>query len=195
VSGYVVQKTAYHGMRVTPVDALFDIADLSHLWVLADVYESDLAAVRLGMPAEVTVAYLPGRTWRGRVTNVAPVVEEKTRTVKVRVEVDNADQELKPEMFADVVLDAVSGTGLVIPESAVIHAGERPLVFLDRPDGTLEPRAVQLGPKVQGGVEVLGGLSEGERIVSSANFLLDSESSLKATVAALASAPPSVAKD
>jgi membrane fusion protein, copper/silver efflux system len=190
VSGYVVQKTAYHGMRVTSADALFDIADLSHLWVLADVYESDLAAVRLGMPAEVTVTYLPGRTWRGRVTNVAPMVEEKTRTIKVRVEVDNADQELKPEMFADVVLRASMGTGLVVPESAVVRAGERQLVFLDLPGGAVEPRAVQLGAKVAAGVEVLGGLAEGERIVSSANFLLDSESSLKATVDALATAPP-----
>jgi membrane fusion protein, copper/silver efflux system len=192
VSGYVVQKTAYHGMRVTPADTLFDIADLSHLWVLADVYESDLGAVRLDMPAEVTVTYLPGRTWRGRVTNVAPMVEEKTRTIKVRVEVDNADQELKPEMFADVVLRASLGSGLVVPESAVAHAGERQLVFLDLPDGSLEPRPVRLGAKVAGGVEVLGGLAEGERIVSSANFLLDSESSLKATVAAMASAAPGV---
>jgi Cu(I)/Ag(I) efflux system membrane fusion protein len=190
VSGYVVQKAAYHGMRVTPADTLFDIADLSHLWVLADVYESDLPAVRMGMPAEVTVTYLPGRTWRGRVTNVAPMVEEKTRTIKVRIEVDNADQELKPEMFADVVLKTTLGTGLVIPEGAVVHAGERQLVFLDLPGGTVEPRAVQLGARVQGGVEVLGGLAEGERVVSSANFLLDSESALKATVTAMASAPP-----
>jgi len=148
--------------------------------------------VRLDMPAEVTVTYLPGRTWRGRVTNVAPMVEEKTRTIKVRVEVDNADQELKPEMFADVVLRASLGSGLVVPESAVAHAGERQLVFLDLPDGSLEPRPVRLGAKVAGGVEVLGGLAEGERIVSSANFLLDSESSLKATVAAMASAAPGV---
>ncbi|HET8647155.1 MAG TPA: efflux RND transporter periplasmic adaptor subunit, partial [Vicinamibacteria bacterium] len=102
VSGYVVQKTAYHGMRVTPADTLFDIADLSHLWVQADVYESDLPVVRLGMPAELTVTYLPGRTWSGQVTFISPTVEEKTRTIKVRVEVDNTGQELKPEMFADV---------------------------------------------------------------------------------------------
>jgi membrane fusion protein, copper/silver efflux system len=190
VSGYVVQKTAYHGMRVMPADTLFDIADLSRLWVLADVYESDLASVRLDMPAEVAVTYLPGRTWHGRVTNVAPTVEEKTRTVKVRVEVDNTDQELKPEMFADVVLKARLGSGLLVPESAVIHAGERQLVFVDLPGGAVQPRTVQLGAKVQGGVHVLAGLAEGERVVGSANFLLDSESSLKAAVAAMAGAPP-----
>jgi membrane fusion protein, copper/silver efflux system len=190
VSGYVVQKTAYHGMRVTPADTLFDIADLSHLWVLADVYESDLPAVRMEMPAQVTVTYLPGRTWRGRVTNVAPMVEEKTRTVKVRVEVDNRDAELKPEMFADVVLEASLGTGLVIPESAVVQAGARALVFLDLADGSLQPRPVEIGAKVAGGVQVLAGLAEGERVVSSANFLLDSESSLKATVSAMVTTPP-----
>jgi Cu(I)/Ag(I) efflux system membrane fusion protein len=191
VSGYVVQKTAYHGMRVTPSDALFDIADLSHLWVLADVYEADLTAVRLGMPAEVTVTYLPGKAWKGTVTNVAPTVEEKTRTIKVRAEVDNRGQELKPEMFADVVLRAGLGAGLVVPESAVVHAGERQLVFLDLPDGRLQPREVLLGPKVSGGVQVLRGLEEGERVVASANFLLDSESSLKAALYSLSPAPPS----
>jgi Cu(I)/Ag(I) efflux system membrane fusion protein len=190
VSGYVVQKTAYHGMRVTPADALFDIADLSRLWVLADVYESDLAAVRLGMPAELSVPYLPGGSWRGSVTWVAPMVEEKTRTVKVRVEVDNRKEELKPEMFADVTLRTALGEGLVVPESAVVHAGERDLVFLDLADGRLDPRPVRLGAKVGGGVQVLAGVSEGDRVVVSANFLLDSESSLKATVAAMASAPP-----
>jgi Cu(I)/Ag(I) efflux system membrane fusion protein len=190
VSGYVVQKTAYHGMRVTPADTLFDIADLSHLWVLADVYESDLPTVRLGMPAELTVTYLPGKTWSGKVTFISPTVEEKTRTIKVRVEVDNTGEELKPEMFADVVLRTSLGEGVVVPESAIVHAGERQLVFLDHPDGRLEPREVHVGGKVAGGVQVLHGLTTADRVVTSANFLLDSESSLKATLAAMASAPP-----
>lgn len=190
VSGYVVQKTAYHGMRVTPADTLFDIADLSHLWVLADVYESDLPAVRLGMPAELTVTYLPGRTWKGKVTFISPTVEEKTRTIKVRVEVDNAGEELKPEMFADVVLRTSLGEGVVVPESAIVHAGERQLVFIDHADGRLEPREVHVGAKVAGGVQVLHGLTTADRVVTSANFLLDSESSLKATLAAMASGSP-----
>jgi multidrug efflux pump subunit AcrA (membrane-fusion protein) len=118
-------------------------------------------------------------------------VEEKTRTIKVRAEVDNRGQELKPEMFADVVLRAGLGAGLVVPESAVVHAGERQLVFLDLPDGRLQPREVLLGPKVSGGVQVLRGLEEGERVVASANFLLDSESSLKAALYSLSPAPPS----
>ena len=189
VSGYVVQKTAYHGMRVTPADALFDIADLSYLWVLADVYESDLAAVRLGMSAELSVTYLPGQTWSGQVTFISPMVEEKTRTIKVRIEVDNAGGELKPEMFADVVLRAPLGEGLVIPESAIVNAGERQLVFLDESDGRLQPREVHVGPKVANGVQILRGVTAGERVVTSANFLLDSESSLKASVAAMADSP------
>jgi len=190
VSGYVTQKTALHGMRVTAADTLFDIADLSHLWVLADVYETDLPAVRVGMPAELGLSYLPGRTWRGLVTYIAPVVEEKTRTIKVRVEVDNADGQLKPEMFADVALRTALGEGLVVPESALLKTGERTLAFVDHGDGGLEPREVRVGAKVAEGVQVLAGLAEGERVVTAANFLLDSESSLKAALAVI-SPPPS----
>jgi Cu(I)/Ag(I) efflux system membrane fusion protein len=191
VSGYVVQKMAFHGMRVMPADTLFDIADLSQLWVLADVYESDLATIRMGMAAETTVAYLPGRSWSGSVTYIAPFVEEKTRTVKVRIEVANRDGALKPEMFADVMLVGEIGSGLVVPESAVIHAGRRQLVFVDRGDRGLIPTEVQLGPKVAGGVQVLAGLDEGSPVVTSANFLVDSESSLRAALATI-SPPPAV---
>jgi RND family efflux transporter MFP subunit len=191
VSGYVTQKTALHGMRVTAADTLFDIADLSHLWVLADVYETDLPAVRVGMPAELGLSYLPGRTWRGLVTYIAPVVEEKTRTIKVRVEVDNADGQLKPEMFADVALRTALGEGLVVPESALLKTGERTLAFVDHGDGGLEPREVRVGAKVAEGVQVLAGLEEGERVVTAANFLLDSESSLKAALAVISPPPAS----
>lgn len=190
-SGYVTAKMAQHGMRVTPADTLFDIADLSHLWVMADVYESDLPAVRVGMAAQLSLSYLPGRTWRGAVTYIAPTVEEKTRTIKVRVEVDNEDGALKPEMFADVVLKTALGRGLVAPESAFLKTGERTLVFVDHGDGRLEPREVQTGAKVAEGVQVLRGLDEGERVVTAANFLLDSESSLKAALAVISPAPPS----
>jgi RND family efflux transporter MFP subunit len=190
VSGYVVQKMAFHGMRITPADTLFDIADLTHLWVLVDVYESDLPQVRPGMTADLTVPYLPGKKWQGPVTYVAPTVEEKTRTVKVRVEVENVGDALKPEMFADVLLRSNLGPGLVLPESAVIRTGDRDLAFVDRGDGRLEPRDVQVGAKVQGGYQLMAGVAEGERVVTSANFLLDSESSLKAALQVMATAPP-----
>jgi len=194
LDGYVVQKMAVHGARVMPADALFDIADLSRLWVLADVYESDLPLVRPGMDAELSVPYLPGRRWRGPVAYVDPMVSDKTRTVKVRIEVRNQDEALKPEMFADVLLHSGLGDGLSVPDSAVIHSGDRQIVFLDRGEGRYEPRPVELGPRVGDGFQVLGGLAEGDRVVISASFLLDSESSLKAALAeqgaAAAGAPP-----
>jgi membrane fusion protein, copper/silver efflux system len=186
VDGYVVEKHALQGMRITPSETLFDVADLSHLWVLADVYESDLPSVRLGMTADIGVAHAPGRTWTGAVTYVAPMVEEKTRTVKVRVELDNRDRELKPEMFADVVLKTDLGRGLVVPENALVKSGTRTLVFVDRGDGRLEPREIQTGAKTAAGIQVGNGLTAGERVVTSANFLLDSESSLKAALTAMA---------
>jgi len=188
-SGYVVAKMAQHGMRVTPADTLFDIADLSALWVLADVYESDLPSVRLGMQAELTLPYLPGRVWRGPVTFVDPTVEEKTRTVKVRIEVGNEGEQLKPGMYADVVLKVELGEGLLLPESAVIDSGDRRLVFLDRGEGRYEPREVTLGPRLPDGFSLLSGLEEGDRVVTAANFLLDSESSLKAAISGMTPTP------
>jgi Cu(I)/Ag(I) efflux system membrane fusion protein len=192
ISGYVVQKMAFHGMRVTPADTLFDIADLSQLWVLADVYESDLPSVRIGMVGTLSVPYLPGKTWSGPVTNIAPMVEEKTRTIKVRIEVANRGEDLKPDMFADVLLESDLGSGLVVPDSAVIDTGDRRIVFVDREGGRLEPREVQLGVKLGDRVQVLSGLAEGDLIVTSANFLLDSESSLKAVLIEQRGAAPQV---
>jgi Cu(I)/Ag(I) efflux system membrane fusion protein len=189
LSGYVVAKSALHGMRVTPADSLFDIADLSRLWVLADVYESDLPSVRIGMQAELKIPYLPGRSWRGPVTFVDPTVDEKTRTIKVRVEVDNGSGLLKPDMFADVFLGIDLGQGLLLPESAVIDAGDREIVFLDLGQGRYEPRQVRIGAKLGDGYQVLAGVVAGERVVTSANFLLDSESSLKAAIAAMSPSP------
>ena len=189
--GYVLQKSAVHGMRVTPADILFDIADLSAVWILADIYESDLTTVELGMAAEVTLPYQPGRTWRGRVAFVNPIVEPGTRTVKVRIEVANEDYALKPDMFADVVLRRELGDALFVPESAVLKPGDRQLVFLDRGDGRLEPREIETGTRVEGGYAVLSGLVEGDKVVTSANFLIDSESSLKAVLSSMGATPAS----
>ena len=188
--GYVLQKSAVHGMRVTPADILFDIADLSAVWILADVYESDLATVELGMAAEVTLPYQPGRTWRGRVAFIDPLVNPGTRTVKVRIEVANEDYALKPDMFADVVLRRELGDALFVPESAVLKPGDRQIVFLDRGDGRLEPREIVTGARVEGGYAVLSGITEGDKVVTSANFLIDSESSLKAALSSMAPASP-----
>lgn len=191
--GYVVQKNVFHGMRVTPEMTLFDIADLTHLWVLADVYESDLPAVHTGMEAELSVPYLPGRTWRGPVTWIAPTVDAQTRTIKVRVEVDNQGDALKPDMFANVLLQSNLGTGLVVPDDAVIHAGDRDIVFVEHSEGRFDPREVDLGARMHGGFRVLRGLAAGDHVVVAANFLLDSESSLKSALASMGAASGSPA--
>ena len=194
VSGFVTVKNVVQGMRVMPADTVFEIADLSQVWVLADVYESDLPSIRLGMPAAVTLPYEPGREWRGRVANIAPTLDGTTRTVKVRIDVANRGGALKPDMFGDVLLDAGSGTGLVVPDGAVIDTGDRRLVLIDRADGTLEPRAIEVGAKTADGYVVLRGLAKGERVVTTANFLLDSESSLKAALAAMTAPAPAGGK-
>jgi Cu(I)/Ag(I) efflux system membrane fusion protein len=180
------------GMRIMPADTLFEIADLSRVWMMADVYDSDISAVRVGSVADITVSSLPGRHWSGAVTFVSPTVDEKTRTIKVRIEVDNQSGALKPDMFGDVLLKTSSGTGLVVPDSAVIDTGDRTLVFLDRPDGSIVPRQVQLGLRLADGYQVLSGLTQGDRVVTAANFLLDSESSLKAALSAVTSPPSPV---
>ena len=133
----------------------------------------------------MTLPYRPGRAWTGAVTNVAPTVDPATRTIKVRLEVDNTGSDLKPDMYADVVLRPQLGTGLIVPESAVVQTGNRSIVFVDAGAGRYEPREVELGPKVEGGVQVIRGLEDAESVVVSANFLLDSESSLKAALGAV----------
>jgi len=183
VSGVVIDKTAVEGMKVSPADRLYEIADLSHVWILAEVYEKDLGSVRVGLPARVTLATQPGGEWRGTVTFVSPTVKPDTRTVEARIEVDNAFGALKPDMFVDVSLESAPSSALTVPESAVIPTGERTLVFVDKGDGHYEPREVALGARVPGGYEVRRGLTAGERVVVSANFLLDSESSLRAAIA------------
>jgi hypothetical protein len=154
-----------------------------HSWViLADVFERDLAGVRVGMRAEATVPHQPGQVFKGAVTDVAPVVDEKTRSLRIRIEVDVRAAAVKPGMDADVILRGDLGLGLAVNQSAVIDAGERRLVFLDRGEGRYEPREVTLGARAGQLQQVLEGLSEGDRVVTSANFLLDSESSLGAVV-------------
>jgi membrane fusion protein, copper/silver efflux system len=183
VSGLVIQKTAFEGMKVSSADRLYEIADLSRVWVLAEVYEKDVAAIRVGLPARVVLPNQPGREWRGIVSFVSPTVKPETRTVEARIELSNADGLLKPEMFADVYLEGASASVLTVPESAVVQTGERTLVFVDKGQGHYEPREVSIGERVPGGYRVRGGLVAGERVVVSANFLLDSESSIRSAIA------------
>ena len=188
ISGYVLARTAYHGMRVTPAEALFDIVDLSSVWVLADVYEYELPRLALGQHATVTLSYWPGRTWSGRVTYIYPGVDEKSRTVKVRVELANPKEELKPEMYADVVIKGAAREALVVPDDTLLDSGTRMVAFVSEGEGRLTPREVTVGDHAKGLYEVTAGLSEGETVARGANFLVDSESRLKAALSAMAPA-------
>lgn len=182
-NGFVLNKIAVDGARVTAGEPLFEIANLDHVWIQADVYESELQFIRIGAPATTTLSYLPGRTWTGRVTFIAPTVDPLTRTVKVRSEFENADGALKPDMFGDVVIEQPARQVVVVPDSAVLQTGTRSVVFVIKSDGTFEPREVSVGTKTEQVYEVRSGLAAGERVVTQANFLIDSESRLKAALA------------
>ncbi len=182
VSGFVMQKTALQGLKAMPADNLYDIVDLSTVWVLADIYEVNVSFVKLGQPASISLAYQPGKTWRGHVTFINPTVDPATRTVKARLEFANPGNELKPDMYADVVIGGARGNGIAVPESAVIATGERNIVFVAKGNGLFEPREVTLGVRVRNLYEIKQGISEGERVVTGANFLLDSESKLKSSI-------------
>jgi Cu(I)/Ag(I) efflux system membrane fusion protein len=181
ISGFITAKSVVAGSRVMPNDPMFEIVDLSHVWVLADVYENELPRVKVRQNATLTLSYWPDKKWRGQVTYIQPTVDEKTRTVKVRIEIDNPRGELKPEMFGDVVLDTAPHPALVLPEDAVIVTGARTLAFLVN-GGKLEPREIKTGLHAGGRYEVLGGLSEGDQVAAGAAFLLDSEAQLRAAV-------------
>jgi len=179
-SGYITAKAAQHGLKVSPADNLFDIVDLSVVWIFADIYEINLPFVRVGQQATITSPYRPGTTWRGHVAFINPTVDSSSRTVKARIELQNPNNELKPDMYADVVIGGARGTGIAVPEDAVITTGERNIVFVAKGNGVFEPREVVLGVRVRNVYEIKKGISEGENVVTGANFLLDSESKLKA---------------
>jgi multidrug efflux pump subunit AcrA (membrane-fusion protein) len=188
-SGVVMNKTAVEGARVMPGEPLFEIADLDRAWVQADVYESELPYVAIGAPATVALSYIPGRTWRGRVAFIAPAVDPLTRTVKVRIELDNRDAALKPDMFADVTIQQPPRRTIVVPDSAVLMTGTRSIVFIARSDGTFEPREVSVGTKAGGYYEIRTGVEPGTKVVTQANFLIDSEARLKSALARMKQKP------
>lgn len=178
-SGYVITKHVVEGAAVQAGQTLYRIADLDTLWLEADVYESELPLVQTGQEAEVTFPYLPGRRLRTRVTYVYPYLKSRSRTGKVRLELPNPGLEFKPDMFANVVLEASRGKQVVVPAEAVLYAGPRRLVFVDLGEGRLQPREVELGVRAGETYEVLGGLAAGDVVVTSGNFLVAAESRLK----------------
>jgi len=182
ITGFVMERNVFAKQRIMPETALYTVADLSRVWVVADVFEYEAAGIRLGMPATLTLSYLPGRTFRGKVNYILPQVDAATRTLKVRIEFPNADFALKPEMYGEVEFQTGGGRRLVVPQTAVLNSGDRQVVFVDRGKGYFEPREVSLGGRSEGRVEILSGLQSGERIVISGNFLIDSESQLKTSL-------------
>lgn len=190
ITGHIIVRNVLQGEKIESGTNVLDIADLSRVWVLADVYEYELPFVREGQKATMTLSYLPGRTFEGKITLVYPVLSEATRTVKVRLEFPNPDLALKPEMFGEVEIESEAGDGLIVTDSAVISSGARDIVFVDRGEGYLEPREVKLGVRLADKVQILAGLAEGERIVVSGNFLIDSESRLKAALSAVNASSP-----
>lgn len=182
-SGYVIHKTAFQGTFVQKGASLFTIADLNALWVVADVYESDAPWVFAGQKATIELDYLPGVMQEAKVDYVYPVLDEKTRTVQVRLILPNPKVTLKPGMFATVRIHTEpAGETLVVPDEAVIHSGERSVTFVSLGEGRFEPRDLSLGVRGDDAFQVLSGLKEGELVVTSGQFLLDSESRLKEAV-------------
>jgi Cu(I)/Ag(I) efflux system membrane fusion protein len=182
LSGTVINKVALAGMHVEAGEELYTIADLTRVWVLGDIYEYELPLIRIGQAAKVSLSYAPDTEFQARIGFVYPTVDPQTRTAKVRFELDNPAELLKPGMFADVELAIPLGVRLAVPKDAVLESGERQLIFIHHRDGRIEWRPAKTGVRSGDWVEILEGLSPGEHIVSSANFLLDSESQLKAAV-------------
>ena len=183
-SGVVLDKTAQEGLRFMPGELLFRVADLSTVWLLADVFEQDLEAVRVGQSVQVHINAYPDKNFTGKVSFIYPTLATETRTVKVRVELANKEGLLKPGLYGTLILTSANNEKLqtAVPDSAVIDTGTRHIVLLSRGEGRFEPRAVKLGGLANGYYAVLAGLEEGDEVVTHANFLIDAESNLKAAL-------------
>lgn len=183
-AGIVIRIGAREGQHVSPAKELFMIADLTRVWAYADIFEYELPWIEVGDEAEMTLAAFPGKTFRGLIAYIYPYAESKTRTVKVRIEFDNPELALKPEMFAEITIYASrQEQATVIPSEAVVRSGSEDLVFIVRERGQFEPRTVELGLQSDGRVIVLEGVQPGEEVVTSAQFLIDSESKLREATA------------
>lgn len=180
LDGIVLDKTAFVGMNVGPGINTYTIADLSYVWVQADIYEDNISFIKLGQQAKLTIPALPGKLFNGKVTFIDYVVGTSTRTAKVRFEFDNAAYHLKPGMYTMVDLELKMGRWLALPEEALIDTGERKIIFVAKQEGRFEPREVKVGFKAGGFYQLISGVAKDELVVTSAQFLLDSESRLKA---------------
>lgn len=181
-SGRVTEKNILAGQKIMPGEPLLVLSDFSVVWGDADIYESDLPFVHEGLPLEISLPFWPGKIFKGTISYVSPTLDPVSRTVKVRLEIPNPELLLKPEMYAEARLSYSLGERLAIPEAAVMRTGEHSYAFRDGGDNTLIPVEVGLGARVEGYYEVLSGLKAGDRVVTAANFLVDSESSIRAAL-------------
>jgi RND family efflux transporter MFP subunit len=195
VSGYVIERMALPNVYVQPEMKLYTIADLSSVWVQAQIFQEDAGKLKPGDPAEITVDAYPNRTFRARVEQILPQIDPTTRTLRVRLTMPNPNLALKPGMFVNVRLRTSLGRQLFVPATAVLQGGTRQVVFLARGQGNFEPREVQLGTRTSEGFAVLKGLQAGDMVATSANFLIDSESQLQAAAGAYTPPPPGAATE
>lgn len=194
--GFVIEKHALQGMFVKPGMSLYTIADLSNIWVLADIYEYELPWIKIGQEVKMNLSYYPGRKFKGKVTFIDPFMDPKTRTLKVRMEFQNPNWDLKPDMYANVTLKSIiAKKAVAVPEEAVIHSGKRNLVIVMTAKGGFDSREVTLGAQANGYYQVLEGLKAGETVVTSSNFLIDSESRLKEAISKFQSAGKSSVRE
>jgi len=185
VTGTVIEKMVVEGARFRAGETLFRIVDTSNMWVMAEVYEQDLAFVKVGDAAKVTVNAWPGQPFDGKITFIYPSVGKESRTARLRIEVANPDGRLRADMAATAEIKSpLDGSRVAVPDSAVIDSGQRQVVLVERSEGRYEPRPVKLGAHVPGWVQVLDGLKPGERVVTRATFLIDAESNIRAALAA-----------
>jgi len=179
LSGVVIEKVALEGQYVNVGDPLFNIADLSAVWVEVEVYENEFPNVKIGQTVEIHSQSYPGKTFRGRVSFIYPFLDPKTRTVKIRVEIPNPGLKLKPDMFVNASIKVPLGSSLVVPVSAVMDSGQRQVVWVETKPGQFEPRDVKVGARSGDNVQILSGLKAGDKVASSGGYLIDSEAQLK----------------
>jgi Cu(I)/Ag(I) efflux system membrane fusion protein len=186
ISGTVIERKALAGLYVKPGDPLYTIADLTSIWILGDIYEYELPLIKVGQTADVSLSYDPKTHLEARVDFIYPTIDPQARTAKVRFKLANPEEKLKPDMYANVELKVPLGLRLAVPKDAVLETGERKIIFIHHGGGKLEWRTVATGLRANEWVEITEGLQAGEHIVTSANFLIDSESQLKAAVGGMA---------
>jgi RND family efflux transporter MFP subunit len=185
MTGYITDRKAFPQLKVMPDTDLYTIVDLSHVWIMADVFEYEAPNIRLGETARVSIQAIPGRVFNARIDFIQPQVDPMTRTLKVRLNMDNPGVLLKPDMYADVDFLVNIPSKLTVPAEAVLNSGDHKTVFIDRGNGYLEPRQVKTGEREGDRIQILSGLSGGERVVTSGNFLVDSESQMKAAASGM----------